>query len=81
MEYKIKQWVYDCAVKDVKTVKEFAQKYRKHDRFLGRGEKYAEIIMDTHHEEFKEDGYTIISRHDSCTGKAVSFMLENDTNN
>lgn len=70
----IPDWVKKCAVSDCKTVKEFAYKYRKMDRFVQRGEDYEKAIMKTHNEQLKDFGYTCISHHDNVTGKFIAYI-------
>lgn len=60
-------------VKDVKTVEEFHKKYHRHDRFEGRGKEYAQCVINTSYKELEEDGFTIITHHDSNTGQCVAF--------
>ena len=64
----------DDIVTDCETVHEFAHKYRKPDRFTGRGEDYVNVVMDTHKQELREKGFTNISHHDCITGKHVVFV-------
>ncbi len=64
---------------DVRSVEEFANKYYKHDRYKGKTAKtgwwddYADIILASMEQEFKENGYCFISRHESVTGEAVIY--------
>jgi hypothetical protein len=59
--------------KDVKTIEEFLKKYGKYDRYEGRGKEYMDCCIKSHKEDLNKYGYTIISRHDGVTGKAISF--------
>jgi len=70
----IPQWVYACAVKDCQTVAEFAFKYRKKERFSGRGKEYEKAILASHHEEIASRGWTSISKHDNVTGELITFI-------
>lgn len=60
-------------VTDVKSVEEFHNKYHKHDRYLGRGQDYAQCVINSSIEELKKYGFTIITHHDSNTGECVSY--------
>lgn len=60
-------------VSDVSSVAEFLDRYYKKDRYTGRGQEYAAGLLKTYEGEFKKDGYTFISHHDSVTGKVVAF--------
>ena len=60
-------------VTDVKTVAEFLDRYYRPDRYTGRGEEYAAVLLKSHEEEFNESGVDWISKHDSLTGSVVSF--------
>lgn len=63
-------------VKNCKTIEEFLEKYYKHERYQGRGEKYAESLLNNHKEVFLQEGVDWISHHDSVTGQVVSFHEE-----
>jgi len=60
-------------IKDVNSVEEFIDKYYKHSRYKGRGEDYAKSLLKSHEEDYKEYGYTLISRHESNLGVALYF--------
>ena len=60
-------------VTDVKTVTEFLDRYYRHDKYKGRGDEYATILLKHHEEDFKKFGVDWISKHDSLTGSVVSF--------
>ncbi len=62
-----------CAVKDVSTIPEFLSRYYRADRYTGRGKEYAAALLNDFEDEFEEDGFVIISKHDSVTGSVVSF--------
>lgn len=74
MKHIKEQWVFDCAVKDCITVEEFANKYRKSERFIQRGEDYVNCVIKSHYEDIKQKGYTSISKHDNITGKHITFI-------
>lgn len=63
----------DRAVTDVRTVEEFLARYYKPDRYTGRGEEYAAILLASHQEHCNRQGYDFISHHDSVTGRVVAF--------
>jgi hypothetical protein len=74
MNHIIPDWIKDSIITDCKDVEEFAYKYRKPDRFTGRGEDYAKCIMESHERDLKERGYTSISQHDNLTGKFITYV-------
>jgi len=53
------------------TTEEFLDRYYKPDRFRGRGEEYAQVLIDSHEQDFIKDGYDLISYHDSVLGVTV----------
>lgn len=58
---------------DVRTVEEFLDRYYRHDRYRGRGEEYAAVVLQSHRDRFARLGYDLISRHESRTGEPVWF--------
>lgn len=60
-------------VTDVETVEEFQNKYHKPARYTERGEEYVKCVINSSYEELRKYGFTIITHHDSITGKCVSF--------
>ena len=58
---------------DINTIEEFLDKYYKPDRYKIRGKEYAQCLLASHKKDLKEDGFDIISHHDSVTGRVVSF--------
>lgn len=60
-------------ITDVKTVKELLDKYYRPDRYTGRGEEYAAVLVASHTKDYENDGYTIISHHDCVLGVPVFF--------
>ena len=56
-----------------KSIEDFLNRYYKHDRFRGQGDKYARELIKSHQSDFEEDGYDIISHHDSVTGRIVAY--------
>ena len=63
----------DRRVTDVKTVAEFLDLYYKKDRYTGRGEEHAAVVLASHEKMFELWGMDWISRHDSVTGEVVAF--------
>jgi len=63
----------DCRV-EAKSVEDFLKKYYRHDRYHGRGDDYASVVLASHKRDFTEQGYTIISRHESVTGEVVAYF-------
>lgn len=66
-----------CAITDCKTIEEFAHKYYKKERFIGRGAEYVKEVLKSHQEDLDVKGYTCISRHDNFTGEFISFIPKN----
>lgn len=56
------------------SVEDFLARYYKPDRYHGRGEEYAVILLASHQHDFEQDGYDVISNFDSVTGQFVAFM-------
>ena len=57
-----------------KNVDEILNKYGKYDRYMGRGKEYFNACVTSHQEDLDKYGYDIITKHDSNTGKVVSFF-------
>ena len=55
------------------TVREFVEKFQKHERLHGRGDDYAECVIASSEDQFRLHGYTIISRHESITGEPIWY--------
>ncbi|HVX00148.1 MAG TPA: hypothetical protein VHA52_06925 [Candidatus Babeliaceae bacterium] len=72
--HNIPKWVIRSAVTDCADVQEFAHKYRKPDRFTGRGEDHVKAVMKTHAEDIARHGYTSISHHDNITARIVTYI-------
>ncbi len=62
------------AVHDVSTVKDFLDKYYRTERYAGCGEVYAQGFLKSYQKEYTDEGIVWISKHDSITGKVVSFI-------
>lgn len=56
---------------EASSVADFLSRYKKHDRFHGRGEDYIQAQIATYQADLDRDGYVFISRHDSVTGQIV----------
>lgn len=69
----VPDWVEEIAI-DCDNIKEFAYTYRKSERFLQRGQEYVNLIMSIHLMELEDYGYTLISKHESTTGKAIAYI-------
>lgn len=67
-EHFKKYEVLDCI-----DLKSFMEKYYKHDRYQGRGEEYTYNLFMSHRDYLLNHGFDFISRHDSITGRVVSF--------
>lgn len=48
----------------------------KHDRLHGRGQEYADVVMSSAMNELETTGRLTISRHESKSGIAVVFHLD-----
>lgn len=68
-------------VGDCKTHEEFMDKYYKHNKYKGRGEEYAKSLLESHQKSLLEDGVDYISKHESITGRIVSFYPRMITTN
>lgn len=63
-------------VSDCKTLEEWADKYRKPDRYKMRDSYlpgYSKAVLQSHKEDLVKYGITWISDHDSITGQIVAF--------
>lgn len=56
------------------SIADFLNRYYRPERYTGRGEEYAATLLQSHQEDFKRDGYDIISHHDSVTGRTVAYF-------
>ena len=70
---KLKEKFRDAEV-PAKSVADFLDRYYKPDRYRGRGEEYAKILLESYEKEFREKGYTCISRHDNVTGRFIAYF-------
>ena len=61
------------AVTDVNTPADFIRQYYREERALGRGVDVLARLITRAEQETQEDGYTLISRHDSVTGRVVVY--------
>lgn len=55
------------------SVSDFLNRYYKAERYKLRGDEYAAALLASHESDFLNDGYDIISHHDSVTGRVVAF--------
>lgn len=80
--YDTKEAFKKYAVHDVTNISEFLARYYKRDRYTGRGDEYAAILLASHQRDFDAEGWDMISHHDSNTGEVVSFYgpMEIDKN-
>ncbi len=60
-------------VTDVKSVRGFHEKYHKPERYTGRGTEYVAAVLASSDREIADYGYTIITHHDSITGKTICY--------
>jgi len=75
----IPKWVLKEAVTDCLNVHEFAHKYRKPQKFTGRGADYVDAIMESHNNDIAYRGYTTIAHHDNIMGKILAFVPDYQT--
>ena len=64
----------DNLINDVNNLEEFNLKYRKHERYLGRGEEYANVVLQSSKETYALYGIDWIDSHASITGKVVAYQ-------
>lgn len=55
------------------SVEDFMDRYYKAERYIGRGEVYALLLLQSYKNELRDKGFTFISQHDSITGRIVSY--------
>ena len=60
------------------SVSDFLERYYKPDRYHGRGESYAQSLLESYEQEFAKHGFCFISYHDSVTGRIVAFCGNNE---
>jgi hypothetical protein len=73
MSKPIPTWATRCAVR-VNSTADFLAHYYKPDRYRGRGQQYADSLLNSYEQEVKENGYTFISHHDSANGRLVAYI-------
>jgi hypothetical protein len=62
---------------EAKSVADFLERYYKADRFHSQSDpEKAKRILADYEAEFKADGYCIISKWESVTGKVVAYFGE-----
>lgn len=54
-------------------VSDFLARYYKPDRYTGRGDDYASMLLASYESDFRDRGVIMISHHDSVTGVIVSY--------
>lgn len=62
-----------CAVK-AENMHDFLLQYYKSERYAGRGRDYMHTCQENALADLAEHGYTVISHHDSVTGREVAFF-------
>ena len=58
---------------EAESVKDYLEKYYKRDRYTGRGEEYANILLKSYEAEFKQLGFVCTSHHDNVTGEMIAW--------
>lgn len=59
------------------SIEDFRQRYTKPDRYAQRGPEYVAAILQSAREDLDKYGFSIISSHDSITGKVVAYYPNN----
>ena len=62
------------AVKDCDSIVDFLFTY--HKSYKTRGPEYEQAILGSHIQHMMDNGFDIISKHDSKTGEVVSYSGE-----
>ena len=62
-------YIVECS-----SVEGFLDRYYKQERYRGRGRPYAVALLESYLAEFERRGFVYISKHDSVTGKVVSYF-------
>lgn len=70
----LKVYIDRQQVGEVETVKDFLDRYYKRDRYTGRGEDYAAVLVKSHGDDLQKNGYDLISHHDSKIGEMVYLI-------
>ena len=60
------------------SLEDFMDRYYKPDRYRGRGLDYAAGLLASKRADLEQDGWTIISHHDSVTGKVVAYFSDQE---
>lgn len=63
-------------INNCKSVEEILDRYYKPDRYKGRGEEYASVLLDSYKKEMAEKGQVSISKHDNVTGQFLTCKIE-----
>lgn len=61
-------------VNDVDSLEEFNLKYYKPERYKEQGIGYMQTVLSSQRKAIDKQGYTIISKHDSITGRVVAYF-------
>lgn len=69
----IKELFRDCQV-DAESVEDFCNRYHKRESYHERGKEYMKYDIADHKTELESSGYTIITHHESVTGKTVAYF-------
>ena len=72
---RIPTYLRDNIVK-ADSVEDFLKRYYKPERYTGRGNAYAKILLCSYNKDHEDKGYCFISAHDSVTGQIVVFWEE-----
>lgn len=66
-------WLPVEQIVDIESLEGFLDQYYRADRYRERGEEYARVLTASYKKDFEKDGYVMISRFDSVTGREVVF--------
>jgi len=55
------------------SIQDYLDKYYKRDRYTGRGEEYAKVLLTSYQEEYAARGYICTSHHDNVTGEMIAW--------
>ena len=56
------------------SVRDFLYRYYKPQRYIGRGQAYADYLLVAYKNQFNKYGHVFISHHDSVTGRVVAYF-------
>jgi hypothetical protein len=66
--------LFGYARQEADGVADFLERYYKPERYHGRGQKYADGLLASYEQMHRMTGYIHISKHDSVTGRVVSWF-------